>query len=553
MAHPSISPPAHVFEPPPTQPPRRHRIRRRVRSIWHEAPLWVHLVIIGAGALMAIAVVFISANWPYRHRKIQPMLEDVLTSDVTFSGYHRIYFPRPGFVATGVTIRRKTAPRGLPPLGHIDSMIVEGTWTDLVMLRQRVELVEITGFHIQVPSIGSIENKQSFPTGSAKDFGGPDTMIERMVVHKSLLEIMREHDKPLLFPIKQVEIRNLHRGEALTYAVDMQNPIPHGRILARGSMGPIRGSDFDSTPVSGNFAFTQVNLHDVGEISGTLDARGIFKGTLRSMEVETQTQVPDFAVTDGQPTPVSGSMQATLAGTNGDLDIHAIDLDLFKSHIHATGSIKNQQNKNAKATNLDISVDRGRAEDLMRPFIHKEVPIAGPVALKSHAYLGPPGNGFMEKLRLIGSFDVPAERITDKQTEKNLSAFSRRAKGKDTPNTGVEPNGKSPSADQDTLASLQGPTKIENGVVQTSGLLFKVPGASAKLAGTFRFHDEGVHLTGTLKMDTDISHTSTGFKSFLLKPLAPFFKRKHAGAVIPIAVTGLPGHYKVSQDLGHQK
>jgi hypothetical protein len=531
-----------------SRPPRKGRVRRKVRSIWHEAPLWVHIVIVATGALLAVAVVFISANWPYRHRKIQPMLEDVLTSDVVFSKYHRIYFPRPGFVATGITIRRKTAPPGLAPLGHIDSMMVEGTWTDLIMLRQRVELVDITGFHVMVPAIGSNESKQSFPAGSANEFSGPDTMIERLVVHKSLLEIMRTHDKPLLFPIKQVEIRNLHKGDALTYALDMQNPIPTGRILARGSMGPIRGADFPATPISGNFAFMQVNLHDVGEISGTLDARGIFKGTLRSMQVETKTEVPNFAVTDGRPTPVTGSMQATLAGANGDLDIHAIDLNIGKSSIHAAGSIKGD----VKATNLDISVEHGRAEDLMRPFLHKEVPIVGQVALKSHAYLGPPGHGFLEKLRLTGSFAVPAEKVTDEQTEKNLSAFSQRAQGKDKPNTGVESNGKSAS-EQDALSSLQGPANIENGVVRTSGLTFNVPGASAKLAGTFRFHDQSVHLTGTLRMDTDISHTSTGFKSFLLKPLAPFFKKKHEGTVIPIAITGLPRHYKVSQDIAHNK
>lgn len=550
MAHPSIIPPTHEAEPPhQARSSHSHRVRRRVRSIWHEAPLWVHVLIVAAGGLLAVAVVFISANWPYRHRKIQPMLEDLLTSDVVFSNYHRIYFPRPGFVATGVTIRRKTAPRGVAPLGHVDTMIVEGTWTDLIMLRQRVELVDITGFHILVPAIGSKANKESFPVGSAKEFSGPETMIERLVMHKSILEIMREHGDPLTFPIKQLEILNLHKGEALTYAVDMQNPIPTGHILARGSMGPMNGTDFDSTPVSGNFAFTQVNLHDVGEISGTLHARGLFKGTLRAMEVETQVEVPNFAVTAGQPTAVAGSMQAALTGSNGDLEIYAIDLDIRKSHIRATGSIKGDP----KATNLDITVDRGRAEDLMRPFIHKEVPIVGSVALKSHAYLGPPGKSFMERLRLTGNFNVPAEKITDQEAENSLSSFSKRAQGKEKPDNGVQSNTRPHSSEEDALSSLQGPARIENGVVQTSGLTFKVAGASARLGGTFRFHDQAVHLTGTLRMDTDISHTSTGFKSFVLKPLAPFFKKKDAGAVIPIAVTGLPGHYKVSQDIGRHK
>lgn len=546
MACPSVTPPLRNS----TLLPRRSRLSGEPRSIWHQAPLWVHIVLVAVTALLSISVGFVSANWPYRHRKISPMLEDVLTSDVTFSGYHRIYFPKPGFVAMGVTIRRKTAPPGLRPLGHIDSMIVEGTWTDLIMLRQRVELVDITGFHIMVPAIGSKENKQSFPMGSAKEFSGPDTTIERLVVHNSLLEIMRENGKPLDFPIKEIEIRNLHKGAALSYAAEMLNPIPRGRILAQGSVGPIQRSDFLATPISGNFAFTQVNLHDVGEISGMLNADGEFKGTLRSMEVETSTETPKFAITDGRPTSVKAAMQATLAGANGDLDIHAIDLNIGASQIHAEGSIKG----NAKATNLDISVVRGRAEDLMRPFIHNEVPIVGPVALKCHAYLGPPGNGFMEKLRIAGSFDIPAERVTDQQVENSLSAFSQRAQRKQKPNTGVvAANGKSSAEEKDVLSSLQGPAKIENGMVSTSGLEFKVAGASASLEGSFRFHDEALHLTGNLKMDSDISHTSTGFKSFLLKPLAPFFKKKNAGAAIPIAVTGSSGHYKVSQDITDSK
>ena len=54
-------------------------------------------------------------------------------------------------------------------------------------------------------------------------------------------------------------------------------------------------------------------------------------------------------------------------------------------------------------------------------------------------------------------------------------------------------------------------------------------------------------------MDTDISHAASGFKSFLLKPLAPFFKKKNKGADVPIAVTGTPGHYHVQQNIAHDK
>lgn len=551
MAHSSLVQPVHddpPNSPAPERGTKKQKIGGKVRSIWHEAPLWVHISIVAGGALLAAATVFVTANWPYRHRKIHAMLEDVLTSDVKFTGYHRVYFPRPGFEATGITIRRKTSPAGAPPLGRIDSMRVVGTWSDLVMLRQRVEQVDITGFHIVVPAVGGNESRLSFPAGSSKEFTGPDTMIERLAVHDSLLEVLRKSGKPLEFPIKQVEITNLHKGEAFTYAVDMQNAIPHGRIIARGSMGPITEHNFDATPLSGTFAFTGVNLHDVGEISGTLDSRGEFKGSLEQMQVEASQTTPNFAVQDGKPTRVDATIQGSLKAANGDLAVQAIEVRIGQTAIHAAGTIEG----NPKKTNLDITVDHGRAQDVMRPFIHDEVPVSGPVSLKSHAYLGPPGDGFVAKLRVTGNLNVPAEKITDHDTEKSLSAFSQRAQGKQK-NTGLASDPNAPPPGADVLSSLQGPVRIENGVASTSRLRFRIPGAETVLVGTYRFHDDAVHLTGDLKMDTDISHTATGFKSFLLKPLAPFFKKKNAGAVIPIAVTGLPGHYQVSQNLAHDK
>jgi hypothetical protein len=100
---------------------------------------------------------------------------------------------------------------------------------------------------------------------------------------------------------------------------------------------------------------------------------------------------------------------------------------------------------------------------------------------------------------------------------------------------------------------LKGPAKIRNGMVSTDGLDFQVPGAAVKVKGTFNLYDKSVHMVGDLHMQTDLSHVTTGFKSMLLKPFAPFFKKQNAGAVIPIAITGSPNDYKVTQDLAHNK
>ena len=499
--------------------------------------------------LLVAGFYFASAHWPYRYRNIQPMLEDVLASHVTISHYHRTYFPAPGFVATGLTMHRKSAP-DLPPLGSVEAMVVQGSWIDLLMLRRRVHLVDISGLHIIVPAIGSRENHEDFPPGSSSDFDGPETRVDRFVVHKSLLDIMRVDGNRLSFPVAELEIHNLHRGEAMNYAVDMRNAFPMGRIVAGGTFGPIRPKNMMATPMSGNFTLESVNLHDVGDISGTLRSSGHFIGTLGAIETEAAFTTPDFAVERGRPTLVIGTIRCAINGDNGDLKIHSIDLKTGKTSIQAQGEIAGSP----KITNLDVAVTEGRVEDVMRPFLRNPVPITGPVRLKSHAYVGPSGHPFLHRLRIDGAFDIPKERISDPKTEKSLSDFSARAQNKEPESA---PDKRSREEDlastADTLSSLKGQATIRDGIASTDRITFEIPGAEANLKGTFNFQNKNVHLLGNLKMDSDISHTATGFKSFLLKPLAPFFKKKNAGAVVPIAVTGGPQNYKVTQDLMHAK
>jgi hypothetical protein len=522
----TFSPAAH-----PTLAPRRRRF------------LWIAFAI---GFLVGAAVgfYFISANWPYRYRKIKPMLEDALASQLEITSYHRTYFPNPGFVATGLTLRRKSAPN-LPPLGHAQMMAVQGRWSDLLLLRRRVQTVEITGLHIVVPPMGSQANRENFPPGSSSDFAGPDTAIEMFKIHNSILEIMENNGKRLIFPVRELAFAHFEKDKVMNYTLDMQNAIPSGRIQSRGAFGPLNAKQMAITPVSGTFTFTQVNLHDVGDISGTLSAKGQFRGQLGALEAQADSLTPNFAVDGGRPTPVAGSIECTVNGTNGEVSMHNIELRTGQTTIHAIGSVQGSP----KATNIDIDVNRGRAQDVMRPFMRKEVPITGTVWLRSHAFLEPEANGggFLHRLHLSGVFDVPAERVTDRKTEKSLTDFSHRAEGT------KDPDSDETSATADTLSSLKGPAQIQDGVASSKHLAFQIPGARADLTGTFNFHNKVVHLVGNLRMDTDISHTTTGFKSFLLKPLAPFFKKKHAGALVPIAVTGNPGHYQVTQDLGHNK
>jgi len=515
----------------------RNATKRRAMLLW----------VGGVAAVLVVGVLaclpLINKYWPFRYRTVQPLLESVLASKIKIDKYHRTYFPRPGFVASGLTLTRNTAS-DLPPVGTAKDLIVQGSWLDLLMLRKRVALVDVVGLHVVIPPVGSRANQADFPAGSSADFAGPTTAVETFHVRDSQLDIQRVNGGTYSFPIKDLVIRNLQRGQTITYKLDMQNPQPTGQIHSKGKFGPLKPENLGDTPLSGEFTFAQVNLGDIGGISGTLSANGRFSGTLAAVEAEADADAADFAVGKGKPTPLAGHVQSTVNGLNGNVVLHTVDVKTGATKVHAEGSIVGASGK-PKDTDLEIAIGQGRAQDLLRPFFATQVPITGAVTLHSHVRVdGAQGKAsFLDRMHAAAGFSVPAERLTNAKNEKNLSALSQRAQGIKQPKDEEE----APD-DTDVLSSLSGDVTMRSGVLSTQRLTFAIPGATANLKGTFDFRGSKVNLVGTLTMDTDITHVTTGFKSILLKPLIPFTKKKKAGAVIPMAVTGTPGSYKVGQD-----
>lgn len=508
--------------------------------------LWI--VAAWFGIALAIGGYFAEKYWPYRYRNVRPLLEQVFASRVTISHYHRTYFPHPGFVAEKLTLRRNATP-GLPPIGSTQKLIVQGRWIDLLTLRKRVMLVDVKQLHVIIPAMGSPELQKDFPVGSTADFAGPSTTVEKMVIHEAVLDILRPDGSRYTYPIKQATFRNLQKNKPLSFDVDFQNAYPVGPAHATGTFGPIQPGNLGATPLSGTFTFAPVNLDQIGELHGILTAKGQFKGPLTAIEEFAQASTPDFAVSHGRPVPMSGWVQCTVNGLNLNIVLHRIEVKTGKTVVDAGGEYMGSPG----ATHVQLMVANGRAEDMLRPFLHNPAPIVGPVWLKLDAHLAPDGKGetFFHRLTVDGSFNVPEERVTKRSEENKLTSFSERAQGEKTEDDSKQDEPEGPGVD--ALSSLVGQAKIRDGMVSTKRLEFGMPGASADLSGWYNLRNGAVHLDGELKMEKDISHAQTGFKSVLLKPLAPFFKKKHAGAVVPIAVRGEPGQYKVSQNLMHNK
>ncbi len=516
----------------------------------NKTPFWTICFTLPGVVLLAVGVYFANTHWPYRYRNVQPFLDQVFASKISIGNYHRTYFPNPGFVAKDITLRRNSAP-DLPPVGSAQNLVVQGTWVDLLLFRRRVHLVDVEGLHVVIPSVGSRENKEDFPPGSSVDFAGPSTTVEELYIHGAALDIMRANGSRYTFPIWQLIIRNLQRGQAVSYFVDMQNGRPTGRIQASGNFGPLTPKNLGVTPVSGKFTFTAVNLQEIGELHGTLSSEGHFSGALSAIEAYVTAATAGFAVNKGRPVSVNGSAQCTINGLNANIVLHKVVVKTGATTVEAGGNIAGSP----KVTDIELNVVEGRAEDLLHPFMENRVPITGIVSLKAHAHLAPSNDEaeFFQRLSVDGGFDVPDERMTNRKTEKTLTGFSQRAQGLKRSKSDPGSNDTSTDSTADVLSSLDGRVKIRDGVVETQRLTFGVPGAVADLNGWYDLRKDTVHLLGNLRMDSDISHVTTGFKSLLLKPLVPFFKKDNAGAVIPIAVTGGPNNYKVTQNLLHRK
>ena len=487
-----------------------------------------------------LAVAFVNLHWPYRYRNVEPLLQRVFASQIKIDHYHRTYFPAPGFVADGVSLRRNSAP-GLPPVGTVTHLRVEGRWIDLLLLRDRVRLVAGEGLHVIIPPPGSAANKADFPPGSSSDFTGPDTVVEQLDLENATLDLQRTGGGLYSFPIRRLLISNLHQGETISYVVDMQNAEPKGRIQAHGTFGPLLANKLSTTPLDGDFTFTKVDLSAIQGLKGTLSATGHFQGQLAEVEGSGQYSTPNFSVAGGHRTLVEGMMSCAVNGLNGDVVLHSVEVRTGRSRIHAEGSVSGSP----RSTSVDLSVEEGRVEDLLRPFMTGQSPVTGPVQLHGHADLAPadPGASFFDRLTLNGAFKVPGERFTNTATERDLTAFSHRAQGIKTKEDPVE--------EPAVLSNIEATTSVRNGIAHMSPLMFQLPGAAVRLKGAFNLQNQQVHMAGDLRMNSDVSHVTSGFKALLLKPLAPFFKKNGAGAVVPIAISGTAENPKIGQNIVH--
>lgn len=489
----------------------------------------LRLLIIAGVIIFVLALV--AGAWPFSRNRVLQNLSEAANSQLQVRAFHRTYFPHPGCVIEGLTFRHR--PNESKPLIAIQKLTIEGSYAGLIS--KRVSRMIAEGMVVSIPAFGSGE---TFETSPSK------ITIGEIVANGAVVEFAsrKTGTPPLRFDVHEASLRNVGWSGPLTYRIKVRNPNPPAEVIATGKFGVWRKGDGGETPISGEYKFEQADLGVYEGIAGKLTSAGQFSGKLRHIDIAGTTEIPDFVVkSGGHMMPLTNRFRAYVDATHGDTFLEQVDSNFLKTHVEAKGSIASAEGKKGKVAKLDFRSNGARIEDLLRLFVEaNRAPMSGSVTLQAHVEIPPGSEEFLKKLKLRGSFGI-LSGIFSPETQHDVNKLSAGARG--------EKNTDDPET---VLTDLAGHVVVEGGTAHFSDLSFGVPGASARLHGTYNLINYKIDLRGQMHVESKISNAESGGKAFLIKMMEPFFKKKKKGEIVPVRISGTYKHPSFGLDV-HDK
>lgn len=503
--------------------------------------LGVLAFVLAAGVYATI----IALNWPFEKQAIIEVLQERSARQITIGKFYKTYFP-PGCVAENINFLHRVHNEK-EPLITVQRLIMATNYRRILTFQHRLTVVRVLNMHVTVPPTQPGKPNPIMPlTFNGKS--GASVIIDRTIADGAVLDFLsNEPGKgPFRLMIDKLRLDGIGNNEPMFYRTIISTQVPPGKIRSTGTFGAWNPKDPGSTPVRGTYRFDNANLWSFRGISGTLFSTGKFNGTLNHMNVDGTTDVPNFKVTgSGHTRRLTTEFNAVVDGTKGDTFLNNVTAHFDRTTVQFKGSVAGEEGQNGKITRLDMYEQTGRIEDLLDLFIKAKVaPMTGNVSLQGHFEL-PPGQGtFVQRMKLEGDFGVGSGKFTNKETEADVSRLSESAQKKRKPDT---------ENPETALSDLKGHAVATNGVARLSNLSFTVPGAKATLDGTYNLENYKVDLHGKLITTGQPGDATTGFKSFIVKTISPFFKRRHSEKVVPFKLTGKYGNVSCALDLGSKK
>ncbi|HLH16371.1 MAG TPA: AsmA-like C-terminal region-containing protein [Bryobacteraceae bacterium] len=370
-------------------------------------------------------------------------------------------------------------------------------------------------------------------------------VVQRMEARSALVRIFPADAAklPREDEVQHVVLTGAQPGKGFQYEAELRNPKPPGTVQVAGSFGPWRRDDPGETPISGAYTFTGADLGAFRTIAGILDSTGRFEGPLRRIAVHGETRTPQFRLAGGNALPLTTRFDSIVDGTSGDTFLQPVRARLGSTDIVARGRIVRPPGPKARSIVLDVAVDKGRIEDLVRLAVKASQPfLQGSIDLRTKMQILPvAGRDMRQRLLLDGNFSMDESQFSGGSVQQKIDMLSRRAQG--------QPKNQEIA---DVFSSLRGGFAMEDGELRFSDLVFQVPGAAIHLHGTYGIYSEQIDLHGVARLQAKASQTMSGWKRLALKPIDPLLSRAGAGTLLPIQITGTRAEPHFGLDRGRK-
>src|SRR5215831_1886243 len=493
----------------------------------------------GVVALAGILLGLLAANWPFTREAMIKRLEQASSTRVEMRGFRSTFFPYPGCIADEVTFRpiaSTSGPKLQDPVITIRRLTIESTFLGLFRKPGRIMRIVADGLRIHIPAAGA----DLHPAADAKH---DNVVIEELRAENALLELASRQPagKPLVFQVHRMRFRNIGDGNKVPYQVSLHLPTPPGEVESSGWVGPWKDEQgtVRSTPISGTYVLQRADLGVFNGIRGEVSSRGAFSGNLTSINVAGNTDTPQFEVTEsGHRFHLATQFRGTVDLKNGDVILPAVQARVGNTNFAANVRVAGKP----KTVALNVTQGKGEIQDLILLFSDDAAsPVTGPVSFQTNTLLPAEHRPFKERVQLTGNFVIVPAKFTSIKSQVGIDQLSERANGK-------KDKEKDHDADDDAAGfdrvhtRLDGQVALKSGTATFSRISFSVPGAQGDMNGTYSILNKRVNLRGKMRMNATVSQATTGAKSFFLKIVDPFYKKKNAGAEVPITMTGVYGH-----------
>jgi hypothetical protein len=506
---------------------------------------WLHLTLYAAAgiflALTAIAALLVIRFQPIAREYFISALRNRYQSDVEMGNLQISLYPR--VRATGDDlVFRFNGRHDLPPMVRIRRFTLEAGFVNFFRKPKRINRVVLEGLQIHLPPHSSEPARSNSPPSS----GSTAFVLDEVIADGTTLEMAPKDPSknPLVFAISRLTLHTVGIGQPMTFHAELTNPKPSGLIRSDGRFGPWNPTTPVNTSVSGEYTFRGADLSVFSGISGTLSSDGKYDGQLGRIEVKGTTDAPDFALKmAAHAVPLHTEFQATVDGINGNTVLHPVHARLGSSDFDVSGEIERGALETHKTILLDATTSTAHPTAQLQDFLRLSVkgaksPMTGNLRFSAKVKIPPGQTEVLQRLELDGTFGLAGVRFTSPDVQDKIAGLSHRAQGDPT------------NHDPNITATFQGDFHLHNGQLGLPALRFGLPGANVNLHGSYALQSGALDFEGTVKLDATVSQMTTGFKSKLLRPIDPLFRRDGAGTVLPIAIKGTRGEPSFRLDIG---